>query len=56
MYGTSEKGWVVVPPNREHVDYFGPFSREEALAFMRRRGFDGDYAVNLRDHPNWFNV
>lgn len=56
MYGESENGWIVVPPAYdEHGTTFGPFTRDEAKKFMARHGY-GDYAVNLADHPDWFNV
>ena len=56
FHGSSNEGWIVVPPAYPETGVtFGPFTREEARAFTARRG-GGDYAVNLRDLPRWFNV
>lgn len=54
-YGDSFEGlWMVMPEDPDH-DGFGPFeNRDEAKKFGEKVG--ARYAVNLTDHPDWFNV
>lgn len=58
LYGTSETGcWVVYSDSDDQGSSWGPFSsRSVVKVWIESFGRTDLYAVNLSDHPNWWNV